>query len=139
VLVQAANGDIYGTTPEGGRFSPDFPLGSGEIFKITPSGTLTKLYSFCGLSQCADGSNPSAALVQGADGDFYGTTSSGGTHGVASGGSGTIFKITSNGELTTLYNFCSRSGCADGGFPYALAHAPHATFGGPHIVHKAGV
>jgi len=118
-LVQAANGDIYGTTLEGGRLGPDSPLGSGEIFKIAPNGTLTKLYSFCRLSQCADGSGPSAALAQGADGDFYGTTSGGGAHGIGSGGWGTVFKITPGGELTTLYNFCSRIGCVDGGAPYA--------------------
>jgi uncharacterized repeat protein (TIGR03803 family) len=109
-LIQAINGDFYGTTLGGGA------SGEGTIFKMTPSGTLTTLFSFNGT----DGAQPTAALVQAADGDFYGTTAYDGTdvHGGAYSG-GTIFKITPSGTLTTLYNFCSQIGCADGYYPVA--------------------
>src|ERR1039458_2352751 len=108
-LVQAANGDLYGTTNGGGTNN------SGTVFKITPGGTLTTLYSFCSQGGCTDGSNPQGGLVQAANGDFYGTTAYGG----ANGHYGTVFKITPGGTLTTLYSFCSRSGCTDGAYPSA--------------------
>jgi uncharacterized repeat protein (TIGR03803 family) len=57
-LVQATNGNLYGTTADGGA------NGDGTVFKITPSGTLTTLYSFCSQSGCSDGANASAGLVQ---------------------------------------------------------------------------
>src|ERR1039457_138860 len=110
-LVQAANGDLYGTTVLGGAND------AGTVFKITPGGTLTTLYSFCsqGGTSCTDGAGPQAGLVQAANGNFYGTTESGGR---AHGG-GTVFKITPGGTLTTLYRFCSQSGCPDGSDPVA--------------------
>src|ERR1017187_9221619 len=108
-LVQAANGDLYGTTSGGGN------LGWGTVFKITPSGTLTTLYGFCSQTNCADGGAPDAGLVQAADGDLYGTASSQGANSYG----GTVFKITPGGTLTTLYSFCSESGCTDGQYPYA--------------------
>src|ERR1039457_2746319 len=107
-LVQAANGDLYGTTYGGGT------NGYGTVFKITPGGTLTTLYSFCFQSGCTDGVEPYPGLVQAANGDLYGTAYGGGTNGY-----GTVFKITPGGTLTTLYSFCSRSGCTDGAYPYA--------------------
>src|SRR5439155_21052419 len=72
-----------------------------------PAQTLTTLHSFDGT----DGSSPQAALVQGADGNFYGTTVDGGVNGICrsitfGNGCGTVFKITPSGTLTTLYNFC---------------------------------
>jgi uncharacterized repeat protein (TIGR03803 family) len=107
-LVQATNGDFYGTTRIGGAW------GDGAIFKITPSGKLTMLHSFCSQAGCADGANPEAGLVQATNGDLYGTTESYGD-----GSGGTVFKITSSGTLTTLYAFCSKSGCTDGANPEA--------------------
>jgi uncharacterized repeat protein (TIGR03803 family) len=109
-LVQAINGDFYGATSGGGA------SGAGTIFQMTPSGTLTTLHSFNG----SDGLGPDAALVQATNGDFYGTTAYYGNdaHGAAFSG-GTIFKITPSGTLTTLYNFCSQIGCADGYYPVA--------------------
>jgi uncharacterized repeat protein (TIGR03803 family) len=109
-LVQGTDGNFYGTTLRGGG-----PNDSGTVFQITPSGTLKTLYSFCPQSGCADGQYPYAGLVQGADGNFYGTTQQGGSN----SNSGTVFKITSSGALTTLYSFCAQSGCADGMNPYA--------------------
>src|ERR1022692_4521184 len=107
-LVQAANGDLYGTTYFG------WANGQGRGLQITPGGTRATLYSFCSQSGCTDGAQPIAGLVQAANGDFYGTTYEGGAS-----NDGTIFKITSRGTLTTLYSFCSRSGCTDGFEPYA--------------------
>jgi uncharacterized repeat protein (TIGR03803 family) len=109
-LVQATDGNFYGTTYSGGSY------GGGTIFKVTPAGTLTTLYSFCpeGLP-CADGANPAGALIQGTDGNLYGT-SGGDIEGPVEG---TVFKITLEGTLTTLYNFCSQPNCTDGSQPFA--------------------
>jgi uncharacterized repeat protein (TIGR03803 family) len=113
-LIQGTDGNFYGTMFEGGT------PGNGEVFKISSSGTFTTLYDF---GFAPSGSFPRAALVEGTDGNFYGTTYYGGTHSCISGGTnygcGTIFKITPSGTLTTLYNFCSQSGCADGQAPEA--------------------
>ncbi len=109
-LIQGSDGNFYGTTTEGGGNGTN----DGTVFKITPSGEFTTLWSFCSQESCADGIGPEGGLIQATDGNFYGTTSAGG-----SPGSGTIFKITSSGTLTTVYNFCTQSGCADGGGPYA--------------------
>jgi uncharacterized repeat protein (TIGR03803 family) len=108
-LVQGGDGDFYGTTVTGGINHL-----SGTIFKITPAGTLTTLYNFCAQSNCTDGAGPEAGLAEGIDGNFYGTTTQGGTNSL-----GTVFKFTPSGELTTLYSFCSQANCADGEQPEA--------------------
>jgi uncharacterized repeat protein (TIGR03803 family) len=109
-LVQTSSGDFYGTTYGGGA------NGSyGTVFKITTSGMLTTLYSFCAKSGCADGEQPWAGLIEATNGDFYGTTYGGG----ANGNYGTVFKITTSGVLTTLHSFCAKSGCTDGAQPIA--------------------
>jgi uncharacterized repeat protein (TIGR03803 family) len=113
-LVQATNGDLYGTTVSGGANCAPDGSGCGTVFKITPSGALTTLYSFCAQSGCTDGQDPWGGLVQATNGDLYGTTFYGGANEY-----GTIFKITSRGALKTLYSFCSQSGCTDGQNPYA--------------------
>ena len=114
-LLLAANGDFYGTTTGGGA-NP----GNGTIFKITPSGTLTTLYKFCANPNCADGSTPYGPLVQGSNGNFYGTTFYGGDNANCPGpGCGTVFKMTPAGKLTTLYTFCSQPNCTDGSYPIA--------------------
>lgn len=106
-LVQAAHGDLYGTTTQGGPY-----LYNGTIFKITLGGAFTLLHTFTGT----DGNYPSAALVRGADGDLYGTTREGG----GSTGTGTIFKITPEGALTTLHIFDGTDG-EDPGAPLIQA------------------
>ena len=109
-LVEGSDGNFYGTAFEGGA------NGEGTVFRITPAGSLTTLYSFCSQAGCADGALPFGGLVQGSDGNFYGTTSEGGS---AFSQTGTIFQITPSGSLTTLYSFCSQTGCVDGALPYA--------------------
>ena len=89
-LVLGKDGNFYGTTPNSGTG------GYGTVFQFTPAGVLTTLFSF---SNDADGGQPTASLVQGRDGNFYGTTKSGAL------GVGTFFRITPAGTLTTLYSF----------------------------------
>jgi uncharacterized repeat protein (TIGR03803 family) len=116
-LVQATDGDFYGTTQ-------DCANGDGTLFKITPSGTLTTLYSFCSESNCTDGSAPSAVLIQAIDGNLYGTTSFGGANCATCG---TVFKITPSGTLTTLLSFDG----ADGEDPTdGLVQGPNGDFYG---------
>jgi uncharacterized repeat protein (TIGR03803 family) len=114
-LIQSRNGDFYGTTSAGGA------NGSGTVFRISPWGVLTTLYNFCSQAGCLDGEGPVAGLVQADNGDFYGTTGNAGAGQfclpASGGGCGTVFKITPDGVLTTLHNFCSRENCADGAYP----------------------
>ena len=133
-LVQATDGNFYGTTFYGGAH------GEGEVFKITPSGIQTVLYSFCSIRYCPDGFNPYAGLVQGIDGNFYGTTYYGGNNNVCgSFHCGTVFKITPSGMRTTVYNFCSKSGCTDGHAPYAgLVQGTDGNFYGTTVVGGTG-
>lgn len=99
-LIQASDGNFYGTTIWGGT------NGSyGTVFKMAPNGTLTTLYSFCAQSNCTDGELPYAALVQGADGDLYGTTAGGGAY-----NDGTVFRITPAGDLRILHSFAGSDG-----------------------------
>ncbi|MGA2601334.1 MAG: choice-of-anchor tandem repeat GloVer-containing protein [Bryobacteraceae bacterium] len=108
-LIQGTDGNFYGTTKFGG--ANDW----GEVFSITSGGTLNTLYSFCPQSGCLDGARPNAVLLQASDGNLYGTTLEGGAG--ASGGDGTVFKITTGGALTTLYSFCIQTNCTDGSSP----------------------
>ncbi len=107
-LVRATNGSFYGTTAIYGEHS------GGTVFEITPAGTLTTLHSFCSETNCADGNYSLGGLTQATDGNLYGTTSSGGANGW-----GTVFRVAPGGALTTLYNFCSETQCADGAYPTA--------------------
>jgi uncharacterized repeat protein (TIGR03803 family) len=101
-LVQGKDGNFYGTTVVGGA------NGYGSLFQLTRSGTLATLISF---DRTNNGANPGATLVQGSDDAFYGTTEAGGTN-----NNGTIFKVTTNGTLTTLVSFNGTDG--------SLPHAP---------------
>jgi len=121
-LVQGTDGNFYGTTYSGGTGYHPY----GTVFSITPGGTLTTLYSFCAQKGCPDGYYPMAGLVQSTDGNFYGTTNTGGAH-----NDGTVFEMTPSGTLTTLYSFCSQNNCADGDFPMAgLIQASDGNFYG---------
>lgn len=114
-LVQGLDGNFYGTTSLGGANS------NGTVFKITQTGVLTTLYSFCAQPLCADGFYPQGGLLLATDGNLYGTTSSGGANGY-----GTVFKITSQGELTTLHSFSP----AEAGVPSALVQGENGDFYG---------
>jgi uncharacterized repeat protein (TIGR03803 family) len=92
------------------------------VFRITPGGTLTTLYSFCSQSGCMDGYQPNEGLVQATDGNFYGTTEYG-----SPSDAGTTFKVTPVGTLTTLASF----GGQDGNEPSAgLVQGTDGTFCG---------
>ena len=119
-LLLGTDGDFYGTTSQGGTFS------WGTVFRMTPAGQLTTLYNFCAQSSCADGASPRTLLVQGTDGNFYGTTNWGG--GVNN--YGTVFRITPNGDFTTLYKFCPVAGCLDGENPSILIQGTDGNFYG---------
>ena len=91
-LMQARDGNLYGTTNRGG-------VGRvGSIFKVTPSGTVTQL---AGFAYQPDGADPYDALVQGANGSLDGTAPAGG------GGAGTVFEVSTFGQMTKLYNIGS--------------------------------
>jgi len=106
-LLQAGDGNLYGTTVNGGGY------GEGTVFRISTNGLIATLYSFTGGNDGGNSSsgvietNPAAGLIQASDGQLYGTTEFGGTYGF-----GTVFQITTNGSLTTLYSF---TGGMDGG------------------------
>jgi uncharacterized repeat protein (TIGR03803 family) len=104
-LVQGSDGNFYGTTYGGGATSTNYnPIcacyGVGTVFRISPSGSETNLHSFIGFP--TDGANPYGGLVQGSDGNFYGTTDSGGTN-----YDGTVFRISATGSYSNLYSFGS--------------------------------
>jgi len=88
-LIQASNGNFYGTSTQQG----------GSVFQVTPTGTLTTLYTF---TNNASGTVPQAALVQGSDGNLYGTTTLGGTY-----DNGTVFSISTAGVFTALSSFAA--------------------------------
>jgi len=123
-LLLANNGNFYGTTTAGGAYN------NGTVFKTTSTGTLTVLYSFCHATTCPDGEAPFAGLIQGSNGNLYGTTEYGGAH--ADGGQGgTVFEITPGGILTTLYSFCAEKNCLDGSRPFGeLIQAANGNFYG---------
>lgn len=116
-LVLATDGNFYGTAENGGANTTTCNgHGCGTVFRITPQGMLTTLYSFCSQTNCADGTEPIGELVLAIDGDFYGTTSTGGNSACNYGaGCGTVFRITTRGKLTTLHTFDSTDGAGPQG------------------------
>jgi uncharacterized repeat protein (TIGR03803 family) len=97
-LLQATDGNFYGTTVSGGAAD------NGTVFRMTPEGTVTILHAF---ARGSDGAFPYAGLIQATDGNLYGTTQGGGAN-----GAGTIFRITLGGAFTVLHTFTFRT---DGG------------------------
>ena len=114
--VPGPDGNLYGTTNGAGAHN------GGIVFKMTPSGTLTVLYSFCGGSNCTDGNEPDTGLTLGSDGNFYGLTTSAGAS-----GDGTVFKITPSGDFALLHTFTGSDGAEPQG---ALVLASDGNFYG---------
>jgi uncharacterized repeat protein (TIGR03803 family) len=105
-LIQGRDGNFYGTTNFGGAFD------HGAVYEVTADGTISAFYSFCAQTDCADGDTPLSPLILGVDGNFYGTTEGGGVN-----QKGNFFKLTPEGTLTNVYNFCSLANCTDGSYP----------------------
>jgi uncharacterized repeat protein (TIGR03803 family) len=126
-LIMDAAGNLYGTTYIEGAHS------KGSVFKLTyevSTGhwTYKTLYDFCALNNCADGESPASGVILDNQGNLYGTTSVGGTY-----GHGTVFKLTPNGRLKVLYNFCPDGGdCLDGEYPISALTYAGAVTGAPY-------
>jgi uncharacterized repeat protein (TIGR03803 family) len=123
-LTLGPDGNFYGTTEYGGNTigitTLNAGLGGGTVFRVTTNGTLTTLFNFAGTN----GSSPHGGLAWGPDGNLYGTTATGGTNGLPYG---TVFRVTTNGTLTTLTNFNNSNGAN----PYAgLTLGPDGIFYG---------
>ena len=105
-LTLGPDGSFFGTTYSGGSNN------YGTVFKVTTNGSLTTLATF----NSTNGANPNGSLTLGPDGSFYGTTSGGGiTNSTYSVGMGTVFKVTTNGSLTTVVAFNMTNGVWPGG------------------------
>jgi uncharacterized repeat protein (TIGR03803 family) len=112
-LTQGSDGNLYGVTLQAKTIIGGNGNGAGTLFRITPSGAVSLLYAFTGG---ADGALPAGALVPGSDGAFYGTTMYGGASpnlAVGFGGFGTVFKLATNGTLTTLAAFAGGTQAAN--------------------------
>jgi len=143
-LILGADGNFYGTTAAGGKTTTSNCFAStmscGTVFKMTPAGRVTFLYQF----DQVHGAEPLGPLVQGIDGNFYGTTAAGGD----ANGDGVIFKLTSQGKITILHTFNGTDGkqptaglvqASDGNF-YGVASAGGAKgFGTLFKVTSSGV
>jgi uncharacterized repeat protein (TIGR03803 family) len=105
-LINGGDGNFYGTTTRGG-FSD-----CGVAYRITPAGAITILVDFTGVGGASKGRAPSAALVRGPDGNFYGTTREGGAS-----DAGTVFRLTSAGVLSTLVEFTGNQAASQGKAP----------------------
>jgi uncharacterized repeat protein (TIGR03803 family) len=120
-LMQGTDGNLYGTTALGGKtvtscYGANFTCGT--VFKLTTAGKITLIYQF----DQTHGAGPMSPVIQGTDGNFYGTTSAGGTSGL-----GVVYKLTSAGVITVLHNFIG----SDGGTPVAgLVQASDGNFYG---------
>ena len=124
-LIQANDGNLYGTTSNGG------PQKRGTVFRLSADGTFTVLHAF---GPDPDGGYPHAALIQATDGNFYGTTQGGGhdnygtTFGRYTYHGGTVFGLVADGTVATLHTF---TGNPDGtGAQTALVQATDGTFFG---------
>ncbi|MEI9961365.1 MAG: choice-of-anchor tandem repeat GloVer-containing protein [Limisphaerales bacterium] len=138
-VLQAKDGYLYGTTIFGG--SNGVGTGYGAIYKLKADGSSYKeLYVFGtvtnSFSYPSDGAFAYAGLIQATDGNFYSTTGYGGiaTNGSVGvhGGYGTIYRITPDGDFTTLYSFDYGEACVCSyGLPYArLVQAKDGNFYG---------
>jgi uncharacterized repeat protein (TIGR03803 family) len=130
-LLIASDGNFYGTAAFGGNSGLCPSVLCGTIFKITASGVLTTVYNFCLQTGCQDGVTPFLGLAQASDGSFYGATWGGGT-----GNGGTIFRVTSQGALTS-YSFCQAYPFCEINHPLNLVLGTDGNFYG--LTEQAGV
>ncbi|MBA3915093.1 MAG: hypothetical protein H0X25_14845 [Acidobacteriales bacterium] len=98
-VTLATDGNFYGTTADGGMYS------QGSVFRMAPDGTVTTLYSFCSQADCPDGREPEGQLLQASDGNLYRTTQLGSSNQYSGCDCGTLFRMTLDGQLTTLVVF----------------------------------
>ena len=119
-IIQAADGNLYGTTYEGGQD------GGGVLFKLTTTGVFTVMHAFCVPTDCPDGENPEYPPTQGVDGNLYGTTNQGGT-----ASAGLLYDLTPTGRFNVVHTFlCRYTSCNRGGEPIAVVQdADHNLFG----------
>jgi len=116
-LTLATDGNFFGVTPTGGT-NNNCSNSCGTIFKIAPGGKFTTIHDFDGT----DGSGAYASLIQGLDGDFYGTTAYAGSREY-----GSVYKVTVGGRVTPLHNFNG----TDGNYPFtSLIQATDGNFYG---------
>src|SRR5882672_505803 len=118
-VIQGTDGNFYGAAA-GGIYH------QSQIFRMTPSGGLSTLYSFCSQPNCADGGEQAPMPILGSDGNLYGVATFGGN----ATGSGTFYKLTLAGQFTKLYTFCSAPGCADGQWPHGFIQGRDGNFYG---------
>jgi len=119
-VIQATDGNFYGATVG------DNNQNYGTIFRMTSTGELSTIYTFCSQPNCADGEQPYVGPILGKGGNLYGVVHSGGN----ATGSGTFYKMTLDGQLTTLYTFCSLQNCADGQVPNGVIQGWDGNFYG---------
>jgi uncharacterized repeat protein (TIGR03803 family) len=122
-VVQATDGNFYGTTALGGN-------GNGNVFRMTPGGKITSLYNFCSQTNCTDGSLPDTTPILGSDGNLYGVTLTGGHMGEKFGNNGVFYRLTLGGQLTVLHDFCLVDECPDGANPPGIMQASDGNFYG---------
>lgn len=123
-LTQATDGNFYGTTQ---AIPVDSNTPEGTVFRITPGGVLTTIYTFQHGNPDIDGESPRGGVIQGSDGNLYGTTYAGGVF-----NEGCIYKVTLDGVETVLYSFFNgNGGIHDGATPYgSLVEAADGNFYG---------
>ncbi|MGO8672242.1 MAG: choice-of-anchor tandem repeat GloVer-containing protein [Capsulimonadaceae bacterium] len=125
-LIEASDGNLYGTTPYGGKSATAGNAGDGTVFRMSTSGDEVVLHSFNDGTVTNDGAAPAAALLQGTDGDFYGTTYAGGSRGF-----GAVFRMDASGNVTIVHNFEDGTVPFDGALPWcALIQATDGNFYG---------
>jgi uncharacterized repeat protein (TIGR03803 family) len=126
-LLEGSDGNFYGTTFQGGAFN------GGTIFRISPTGDLQVLYSFCALTDCADGWLPQAPPIQGIDGNYYGVVTGGGSM-----QGGLLYRLTPSGTYSIVRNFCTyATGSCTGAQPESIVQDAGGNFFG--VAEFAGV
>lgn len=112
-VIMDVAGNIFGTTLAGGAVGTGCEAGCGVMFKLTPNGNETQVYTFCSQTDCSDGAAP-AGLVMDVSGNIFGATHLGGLD-----GNGVLYELTAGAETyTALYNVkCGHTGCDKGNNP----------------------